>query len=75
MLKEYINGLPDDWDVVLSKSLVIDKEEELFGIIDIPILGIAKHEDDSELRMILDLDSVKHLFKPDEIKPWNGEDE
>ena len=56
-----------DWDIVLSKHFVIDEQEELWGMLDIPVVGIVKNEDDKELRFILRGDDVKSCFGPDDV--------
>ena len=55
----------EDYNLCLSKYAVIDKKEEISGILDIPIFGIAHNHKDKEIRLAIegdDLKSVIHLI-------------
>jgi hypothetical protein len=42
-----------DAEMVLTKVMVIDKDEELIAVVDLPIVGIATNEDDNEVRVCI----------------------
>tara|TARA_Y100000034_G_C6726677_1_gene321699 strand:+ start:354 stop:593 length:240 start_codon:yes stop_codon:yes gene_type:complete len=68
-LIEHLESLPieEDWDVVLSREFIIDEKEELWGMLDIPIIGTVSHDEDKELRFLLKADDVKSCFHPGNV--------
>lgn len=74
-LKNFLSEIPDDLDLVIAKPVVIDEDDQLYGIVDIPICGIVLNDSEDnepkELRFVLDINSIaiKNIFKPGEITP------
>jgi len=68
-LKEIINKLPDDPEVVVAQPFVIDRQDEITAILDFPITGIAVNDqsEEKEIRFILGMDDVKECFKAEHI--------
>lgn len=69
-LKEFLADLPKEMTVVISKAVIIDKEDDLVGVLDYPVIGVVKNEkgEELELRFILDSDGAKECFSPSEVK-------
>lgn len=71
-LKEFIEEIPDDYEVELSKFIVLDdKEEGPFEMFyDVPICGVAKHEEAKHLRFMIESNekTLKSLKEYGEIK-------
>jgi len=70
-LIEAMKVIPDEAEVVISKCFVIDEEEELTAILDIPVSGIAYNNDEEkpEIRFMLTMEDVKQCFHPKDVKP------
>jgi len=66
-LLEAISEMSDTADLVISKSLVIDEDENLTAVIDLPIVGISNNPGDNEIRFLVGLDDIKHVFSPDDV--------
>ena len=75
-IKDYLNDLPDDANVVISSPFVMDKNEEIVAILDIPVVGMVFNDDENEkeLRFILHLEGVKSCFSPDQVVFLNDEE-
>ena len=59
-LKEYLQDVPDDFQVCLSNAVAFGEKEEAYEVIlDFPIVGIAVNEEDSELRFIVSGDTAE----------------
>lgn len=62
-LIEWLKDVPEDANVMLSRYFLIDKDEGVSGILDIPIHGIAYSPNDNEVRFAVnDEDIDKELF-------------
>jgi len=70
-LKEIVNSLPDNAEVVISKTFLIDKKDEVVAVLDTPVLGVSVNDNmesnEQEIRFILSSDDVKSGFSPDDI--------
>lgn len=71
-LMEYLKDKDTESEIVISQAFIMDGDEGLTGILDIPIIGMASNE--GELRFILDSIDVKSCFKPEEIYFLSEED-
>lgn len=70
-LKKMLKKIPDEAELVISKAFVIDEKDEITGILDIPIIGVATNkENKNEVRFVLYSKDVKECFKPDEVKEF-----
>jgi len=72
-LKKYIDEIPEDADIVISKAFIIDENDALTAILDIPIVGVALNNDNedgniNEIRFVLSSKDLKGTFLKDEIK-------
>ena len=70
-LKNIIDNCPDEMDIVLSKALLIDEDDEVVAVVDCPIVGTSVNiiENELELRFVLYSDDFKKCFGPErEIK-------
>lgn len=68
-LKEILDKMPDDADLVIAHPFVIDEKEKLTAILDIPIIGVATNsEDENEIRFVLASEDIKKCFKPENLK-------
>lgn len=72
-LKEDFSKIPDDADVVIGKPFVLIEEDQITGIVDIPIIGTAYSAEDKEFRFVLSADDVKKVFIPGEVKFFKDE--
>ena len=78
-LKEILDNIDDDADIVFAKAFVVDKEQEITAIIDCPVIGIATNdEDEKELRFVLSSEDAIQCFGDDmvlfKLKEKNNED-
>lgn len=54
LINDVNNGkLNPNAELVFSKVMVLNDEEELVAVVDIPIFGIASNEDDNEIRFCI----------------------
>jgi len=51
-----------DWDICLSKLVMIDEEDSFSGILDIPVLGFASREDNKEVSLLLQTDDAEKVL-------------
>jgi hypothetical protein len=70
-LKETLADIPDDAEVVISNSFVIDEKDNITCILDIPVVGIGLNteSDPVELRFVLKNDAVEKCFEDKDFKP------
>ena len=70
-LRDTIADVPDDAEIVISNAFVIDEEEEITGILDIPVMGIGinAENDPVEIRFVLTNDDVEKCFEGKDLKP------
>ena len=72
-LKKFVSKIPDDMEMVISNAVIIDAEDKIYGVVDIPICGIiltdAEDGEPKELRFVLHTEAVKSVFKEEQIIP------
>ncbi len=62
-LIEWLKDIPEDANLMLSRYFLIDKDESVSGILDIPIHGIAYSKNDNEVRFAVNSEDInKELF-------------
>lgn len=67
-LREILDKLPDDAELVISSPFLIDEKQEITGILDMPIIGVAVNDsDEKEIRFVLEYKDVVKCFKPNEV--------
>jgi hypothetical protein len=71
-LKNDIANLPDDYEVVLSSAFIIDAKDEIIGVLDCPVIGVAISDEGKELKFVLDYQDTKACF-PLKMKPIDVE--
>jgi len=52
-----------DYEICFSNLVCVDEEEELTGVLDVPIHGLAPNEETEELRIVVVTDDVERLCK------------
>ena len=70
VFKEFLQKIPDEAYIVISKAIVIDNEEDITAVLDIPVLGMAlgtESNGEVELRFVLDSKGAKSVFSKDEL--------
>lgn len=67
-LLEDLKDVPDDAEIVIGKCFVLNEEDKITAILDIPIVGTALNSNENELRFMLTLDDVKQCFHPENVK-------
>lgn len=72
-LKDFVNGLPDDNDLVISEPFVIDEKDEITAIVDLPVVGMAYNEAGKELRFVLRYEDTKGVFPPEQVRQFDFE--
>lgn len=53
----------EDYEICLSRFILVDKNEELTGILDVPVHGMATSEDTKEVRFLIITDDVNEVHK------------
>ena len=67
-LKQWIEGIDPEAEVVVSSPFVVDEDGEISGVVDIPVIGLAENmENGNELRFIISSGNAKSCFLPGEI--------
>lgn len=66
-LKNFVIGLPDEGDIVISQALIAKTDNEIGFIVDIPVVGIAYNESGNELRFVLRHEDLTGVIPLDQI--------
>ena len=61
-LKQFLDECDEEAELVISEAVTIDKDEEIYAVVDCPIRGVLYDEDTKELRFLLNVDDAKSCF-------------
>ena len=53
----------EDYEICFSNLMLIDKEDELTGIMDVPVHGMATNDETKEARLIVVTEDIKEIQK------------
>jgi hypothetical protein len=63
-LLEIAKGLgAEDYNLCLSQFVLVDKNEEITGVADVPVHGIAHNHENKELRLVIVSDDFEQIAK------------
>ena len=66
-LKELLEKIPEQTELVISEAFILDKDGEIQGIVDCPVNGMAYDQETKEFRFLLNKTDVKSCFPKMEI--------
>jgi hypothetical protein len=66
-LLKALEAIPPDAEITVGKCVVIDEEARLTGILELPVSGFGYDQNTNELHFLLALETVKKVFRPDDI--------
>lgn len=65
---EDLSRLDPETDVVVSQPLALDEKGPWWGLIDIPVMGMAVSKETHEIRFIIGKEDARKCFPPGMIK-------